>query len=120
MNRRAILIAGAILAVFVYFWGLGDYGFIDPDEGRYAEIPREMIEASDYVTPRLNYVLYFEKPPLHYWLTAGAFMVFGENEFAGRFFPVMAGLGCCVLAFVAAMKITGSRYASALSGLMLA
>ncbi len=120
MNRRAILIAGAILAVFVYFWGLGDYGFIDPDEGRYSEIPREMIESGDYITPRLNYVLYFEKPPLHYWLTAGAFMLMGGNEFAGRFFPVMAGLGCCVLAFVIARKITGSRYAAGLAGLMLA
>ena len=120
MSRRAILIAGTVLAVFVYFWGLGDYGFIDPDEGRYAEIPREMIEASDFITPRLNYVLYFEKPPLHYWLTAGAFMIFGENEFAGRFFPVMAGLGCCVLAYVIALKITRSKYSAGLAGLMLA
>ena len=112
--------AGAVLAVCVYFCGLGDYGFIDPDEGRYSEIPREMIEAGDYITPRLNYVLYFEKPPLHYWLTAGAFLAFGENEFAGRFFPVMAGLGCCVLAYAIALKITRSKYASALAGLMLA
>lgn len=120
MSRRAVLIVGAVLAVFVYFWGLGGYGFIDPDEGRYAEIPREMIEASDFITPRLNYVLYFEKPPLHYWLTAGAFMIFGENEFAGRFFPVMAGLGCCVLAYVIALKITRSKYSAGLAGLMLA
>lgn len=35
----------ALLAVAVYFWGLGRYGLIDPDEGRYAEIPREMIES---------------------------------------------------------------------------
>ena len=79
-----------------------------------------MIEACDFITPRLNYVLYFEKPPLHYWLTAGAFFLFGENEFAGRFFPVMAGLGCCVLAFVLARKITRSNYSASLAGLMLA
>ena len=123
MSRRsAILIAGAVLAVFVYFWGLGDYGFIDADEGRYAEIPREMIETGDYITltPKLNYALYFEKPPMHYWLTAGAFMMFGENEFAGRVVPVMAGLGCCVLAFVVALKVTRSKYAASLAGLMLA
>lgn len=112
--------AGALLAVMVYFWGLGSYGFIDPDEGRYSEIPREMIESGDFITPRLNYVKYFEKPPLHYWLTAGAFMILGENEFAGRFFPVLAGLGCCALAFVLARKITSSKYAAALSGLILA
>ena len=104
----------------MYFWGLGDYGFIDADEGRYAEIPREMIETGDYITPRLNYALYFEKPPMHYWLTAGAFMMFGENEFAGRVVPVMAGLGCCVLAFVVALKVTLSKYAAGLAGLMLA
>ena len=61
MSRRAILAICAVLAVFVYFWGLGDYGFIDPDEGRYSEIPREMIETGDFITPRLNYALYFEK-----------------------------------------------------------
>ena len=122
MNKKtaAILAIGALLSVFVYFWGLGDYGFIDPDEGRYAEIPREMIESGDYITPRLNYVLYFEKPPLHYWLTAGAFLAFGENEFAGRFFPVLAGLGCCGLAFVLALKITREKYAASLAGLILA
>ena len=47
-------------------------------------------------------------------------MAFGENEFAGRFFPVMAGLGCCLLTFVIAKKITGSSYAAGLSGVMLA
>ncbi|MBQ7169875.1 MAG: phospholipid carrier-dependent glycosyltransferase [Synergistaceae bacterium] len=120
MSRRAILVLAGMLAVFVYFHGLGDYGLLDPDEGRYAEIPREMLETGDFITPRLNYALYFEKPPLHYWLTAGAFVMFGENEFAGRFFPVMAGLGCCVLAFVVARKVTGSRYAAGLAGVMLA
>ena len=74
--------------MFVYLAGLGDYGFIDPDEGRYSEIPREMIESGDFITPRLNYVKYFEKPIMHYWLTAAAFMTFGQNEFAGRLTPV--------------------------------
>lgn len=122
MSKRtaAILAIAAVLSVFVYFWGLGDYGFIDPDEGRYAEIPREMIETGDYITPRLNYVLYFEKPPLHYWLTAGAFLLLGENEFAGRLTPVLAGLGCCVLAYVLALKITREKYAAGLAGLILA
>ena len=68
MSRRAILVLAGMLAVFVYFHGLGDYGLLDPDEGRYAEIPREMLETGDFITTRLNYALYFEKPPLHYWL----------------------------------------------------
>ena len=117
---KALIFAVAVLISFsVYFYGLGDYGFIDPDEGRYSEIPREMIETGDFITPRLNYVKYFEKPPLHYWLTAVSFKIFGENEFSGRLFPVLSGLGCCVLAYVLALKVTKSRYAAELSGLML-
>ena len=70
---------------FSFFQSLGRFPLIDPDEGRYAEIPREMLERSDFITPLLNYVKYFEKPPLHYWLNAIAMSIFGRNEFAARF-----------------------------------
>ncbi|MBQ9564587.1 MAG: glycosyltransferase family 39 protein [Synergistaceae bacterium] len=108
------------LVLTVYFHGLGSYGLLDPDEGRYSEIPREMIESGDFVTPRLNYVKYFEKPVLHYWLTAGAFLLCGENEFGGRLVPVLMGLGGCLLAFCVARRVTGSGRASWLSALTLA
>ena len=50
----ALSVLMALLVLFVYFWNLGSYGLIDPDEGRYSEIPREMLESGDFVTPRLN------------------------------------------------------------------
>ena len=114
-----LLIIAALLGVFIYFYGLGNYSLMDPDEGRYSEIPREMIEAGDFITPRLNYVKYFEKPVLHYWLTAGAFLMFGQNEFASRFFPVVLGLGGCVLTFLLALKITRDKFAASLASLIL-
>jgi 4-amino-4-deoxy-L-arabinose transferase-like glycosyltransferase len=55
-----------------------------PDEGRYAEIPREMLATGDWLTPHLNGVLYFEKPPLQYWLSAISMKLFGESAFAAR------------------------------------
>ena len=55
-----------------------------PDEGRYAEIPREMAETGDYVTPRLNGMPYFYKPPLFYWLQAASIKAFGINRTSTR------------------------------------
>ncbi|MBT3259676.1 MAG: phospholipid carrier-dependent glycosyltransferase, partial [Deltaproteobacteria bacterium] len=77
--------------MFLYFVGLDSYPLLDPDEGRYAEIPREMLESGDFITPRLNYVKYFEKPPLFYWLTAGSMALFGQKEWAVRLVPAVAG-----------------------------
>ncbi len=97
-----------ILASFLlYFGGLGGYGLLEPDEGRYSEIPREMLETGDFVTPRLNYVKYFEKPVLHYWLTAASLAVFGENEFAGRFWPALLALGSVLATWILARRLYG-------------
>lgn len=56
----------------------------EPDEARYAEIPREMLATGDWLTPRLNGVLYFEKPPFQYWLSALSMKLFGVNGAAAR------------------------------------
>ncbi len=56
----------------------------EPDEGRYAEIPREMLATGDWLTPHLNGVLYFEKPPLQYWLSAIGMRLFGPSAWAAR------------------------------------
>ncbi len=99
-----------ILAVVfggAFFMFLGRVGLIEPDEGRYAEIPREMLEKCDFITPTLNYVLYFEKPPLHYWLTALSFKLFGLNEFAARFTGATAGILTVLLVYHTARKLFG-------------
>jgi 4-amino-4-deoxy-L-arabinose transferase-like glycosyltransferase len=91
-KSTALAAMGVLLtALFLYFVGLGGYPLLDPDEGRYAEIPREMLESGDFITPHLNYVKYFEKPPLYYWLTAGSMAVFGQKEWAVRLVPAVAG-----------------------------
>ena len=73
-----------IAAAVLYFIGLGRPALWEPDEGRYAEVAREMVVSGDYVTPRNDWVRYFEKPPLVYWLTAASLKVFGTNELAVR------------------------------------
>jgi len=71
---------------------LGSRDLLHPDEGRYAEIAREMAVTGDFVTPRLNGLKYFEKPPLQYWITAAAFRAFGVHEWTARLWPAVAGL----------------------------
>ncbi len=74
----------AAAALILYLPGLGRPALWEPDEGRYGEIAREMYLSRDYVTPRDNFVRYFEKPPLVYWAEAAAISIFGINEFAVR------------------------------------
>src|SRR5208337_2987432 len=74
----------ALAAAALYLPGLGAPALWEPDEGRYAEIAREMVQSADYATPRNDWVRYFEKPPLMYWATAGSIAALGTNEFAVR------------------------------------
>ncbi|HEX8961079.1 MAG TPA: glycosyltransferase family 39 protein [Geobacteraceae bacterium] len=94
---------------FAFFQSLGRFPLIEPDEGRYAEIPREMLERCDFITPLLNHVKYFEKPPLHYWLTALSMSIFGQNEFAARFAGASMGLVAVILTYHAGRKLFGRR-----------
>jgi 4-amino-4-deoxy-L-arabinose transferase-like glycosyltransferase len=81
-----------LLCTVLWFALLAQRPLFDPDEGRYAEIPREMLlSGGDWVIPHLNGIVYLEKPPLQYWLTALAFRAFGENEFAARLCTGLAG-----------------------------
>jgi len=94
---RDLLWLVPVLAIYFGFL-LGGRALWSPVEGRYAEIAREMAAAGDYVTPRLNGVKYFEKPPLFYWLEASAIKFAGVSESALRFWPALfAVLGCLVI-----------------------
>jgi 4-amino-4-deoxy-L-arabinose transferase-like glycosyltransferase len=93
------IIALILLSYTFFFYGIGAYSLKEPDEGRYAEIPREMNELHDYVVPHLNYVRYFEKPPLLYWTTAASFKLFGTNEWAFRFPNALCAFLCVIFLF---------------------
>lgn len=80
----------------------------EPDEGRYAEIPREMLATGDWLTPRLNAVLYFEKPPLQYWLSALSMKLFGVNGAAARL-PLALAAGLMLWAAWRLAKRLGAR-----------
>lgn len=99
------------VAAVVYLAGIGAYPLLDPDEGRYAEVAREMLESGDFVTPRLNYVKYLEKPPLFYWATAASLWACGETEWAVRLVPVVAGLLTVLVIYLLSRRMFGDRVA---------
>lgn len=99
-----------VLYIALYLLPLGIRPLGIPDEMRYAEIPREMLATGDWIVTRLNGLLYFEKPPLGYWLSALSLAVFGENAFAVRL-PSALAVGATVLLLRYFLKQAGERSA---------
>ncbi|MFL6571420.1 MAG: phospholipid carrier-dependent glycosyltransferase, partial [Burkholderiales bacterium] len=116
---RSAFVAAIVVLAVAWFAGLEYRGLFQPDEGRYAEISREMLASGDWITPRLNGLKYFEKPPLQYWATAASFALFGEDEWTARLWTAVAGfLG--VLFVVFAGNRVGPPGAGSIAGLVLA
>ncbi len=80
----------------------------EPDEARYAEIPREMLATGDWLTPKLNGLLYFEKPPLQYWLSAVSMKLFGPHAWAARL-PLALAAGLLLWAAWRMARRLGAR-----------
>lgn len=94
----------------LFFFMIGGRPLSAPDEGRYTEIAREMVATGDYVTPRLNGVKYFEKPPLMYWMTALSLKIAGVKEGAMRFWPAFLGLLGCLGVYAVGASLYGRAH----------
>ncbi|MEO7538558.1 MAG: phospholipid carrier-dependent glycosyltransferase, partial [Pyrinomonadaceae bacterium] len=88
-----LILTAAVL--FVYFLGL-NIPFVGPDESRYAQVAREMLERGDWITPTLGGHTWFEKPALLYWFEIASYKLFGITEFAARLGPALCGIGTVV------------------------
>src|SRR5512145_1906267 len=106
---RLIPLGVAVVAAALYFAGLGEAPLLDPPEGFHAEIAREMGESGDWLTPRLNRVRYFDKPPLQYWLTATGFTVGGVSPFTARTWSALAAVACAAVTAQIGVVLGGPR-----------
>ena len=104
-HERTIYAALALLVVVVWLAVLPSRPLFNPDEGRYAEIPREMLVGGDWVIPHLDGLAYIEKPPLQYWATALCLRIFGTTVFAARLYSALTALGCLACVWWAARRI---------------
>jgi len=117
----SISILGASLLLFylaLYLVPLGERPLMIPDETRYAEIPREMLNTADWVVPRLNGLRYFEKPPLGYWVNGIAIAMFDENPFAVRISSALAAGLTSFLVFLFTWRVAKDEKIAGLAALI--
>jgi 4-amino-4-deoxy-L-arabinose transferase-like glycosyltransferase len=116
-----MLTLALVATAFAVLW----FGTLDvrhllgPDEGRYAEIAREMLNTGDWVTIRYDGLKYFEKPPFHMWVTAVSYALFGIGDWQARLCVALAGAAGLGVSMLAAARWFGAR-AGLMTGLVLA
>ncbi len=122
-RTRGIYGGLAVLIAVIWLVTLGSRPLFNPDEGRYAEIPREMLAGESWIIPHLDGLAYIEKPPLQYWATAAALRVFGPRVFAARLYTALCALLTVAIVWVAAQRLWGVaaawRVAAVLSSTLL-
>ena len=102
MSKKIIYIVIVSALAFIPF--LGSVHLFDWDEANFAELAREMIVSGDYLQPQINFMPFYEKPPLFIWLQVLSMKVFGINEFAARFPNAIAGIVVLVSLFLIGKK----------------
>jgi 4-amino-4-deoxy-L-arabinose transferase-like glycosyltransferase len=122
-HERWLYAALAVLLALVWFATLANRPLFNPDEGRYAEIPREMLSGGDWVIPHLDGLDYIEKPPLQFWATALMYRLFGVSEFSARLYTALTALGTVALIGLLGSRLagreTGWRAAAVLAGMIM-
>lgn len=107
--RTAALLALLLAAALPYLIGLGDSAIWDANEAFYAETPREMIEAGDYINPAFNYEPRFNKPVLNYWVVAGFYHLFGVSVGVQRLPIALSALALMAAAFGIGRALRSTR-----------
>ncbi|HEY7308345.1 MAG TPA: glycosyltransferase family 39 protein, partial [Gemmataceae bacterium] len=87
------------------------FHLFEPDESRYAEVPREMLQRGEWVVPHLEGEPYLDKPPLLYWLIECSYALFGVKVWAARLVPALAVHGCVLLVYFFGRRSIGERAA---------
>jgi 4-amino-4-deoxy-L-arabinose transferase-like glycosyltransferase len=108
---RATSLAVLIFLPAVLLYPCLQFHLLDPDEGRYAEIPREMLARGEWVVPQLLGEPYLDKPPLLYWLIMIGYSVFGVHDWSARIVPALAVHGTILTTYLIGRNRLGERAA---------
>ncbi len=108
-SERWIVILSFVLSASLLFGGLGDWPLISPDEGRNAEVAREMSQSHSWLVPTYNGLVYLDKPAFYFKTVALSFSLFGESEGTARLSSACFGFGLLVMVFLFCRKMYDQR-----------
>lgn len=109
IRLRSLAIVTILPALLLY--PTLSFHLLEPDEGRYAEIPREMLQRGDWVVPHLQGQPYLDKPPLMYWLVMLSYSIFGVHDWAARIVPALAVHVSILAVYLVGRRSVGERAA---------
>ena len=109
MNKKFAAFFLLLVISINILWGIGSVPLLDPDEPVYAETARELIEFNDYLSPRIFNEYWYDKPPMYYWLVAGAFKITGVSDFSARLPSGILGIATVFMLYLFLMYFNFSR-----------
>ncbi|HEV3204668.1 MAG TPA: glycosyltransferase family 39 protein [Gemmataceae bacterium] len=109
MRWRSVLLFLVLPAALLY--PCMSFLLFEPDEGRYAEIPREMLARGEWIVPYLQGEPYLDKPPLLYWMVIGSYKLFGVHDWSARLVPALAVHATILLTYLLGRRSLGERAA---------
>jgi hypothetical protein len=118
-KEKAYILILIAVCLILFFFGIGDRALWDIDEGMHAATSKDMVLSGDWLTPQYNGEKFYDKPPLHSWLVAISFLIFGFTEFAARLPAALLGLSCVMVTYLIGRQISGPSVAF-LSSVVLA
>lgn len=101
-----------LLASLLFFPFLGHVHLFDWDEINFAECAREMIVSKDYLRAQIDFMPFWEKPPLFIWMQVLAMKLFGVGEYAARFPNALMGVVTLVTLFYVGKRIINEKMAT--------
>jgi len=103
-----LLIAAAAALLFIPF--LGRVHLFDWDEINFAECSREMLKLHDYTRVYIDYMPFWEKPPMFFWMQSSAMVLFGITEFAARFPNAICGIVTLIVVFLCGSRVYDRKF----------
>ncbi len=97
------------LSAVIYLGTASHPALLDDADASHALVPREMLQRGDYAVMFLNGVRYLQKAPIHYWMVALDYKIFGQTEFAVRLPVALAMIGLTLMAFEFGRRFFSTR-----------